>query len=72
MNIEQEPSVWQAAGGWYIHAHQPNREGAVLVFATRNEAIAYFTSTYLDGASAAQAETQHGAVQMTPEDIQAS
>lgn len=53
------PTVWQEADGWHVRVRQ---DGAVRVFATRDEAISYSTSTFTDGATSAQAEAQRGDV----------
>lgn len=46
------PTMWQEADGWHVRVRQ---DGAVTVFATRDEAISYSTSTFTDGATPAQA-----------------
>ena len=56
------PAVWQEADGWHVRAH-PGEE--VQVFATRDEAISYSTSTFTDGATAARADAQRGDVATT-------
>ncbi|HEX3134327.1 MAG TPA: hypothetical protein VHX44_12185 [Planctomycetota bacterium] len=56
------PAVWQELDGWHVRVHHA---GAVRVFATRDEAISFSTSTYTDGATAARAETQRGEVAQT-------
>lgn len=53
------PAVWQEKDGWHVRARQG---GEVRVFATRDEAISYGSSTPTDGASSARAETQRGDV----------
>ena len=53
------PAVWQEADGWHVRVREG---GDVHVFATRDEAISYSTSTFTDGATAARAETQRGDV----------
>lgn len=53
--------IWQERGKWLV---QMNAMATVISFATREEAIAYSTSAYTDGASAARAETQRGDVAM--------
>jgi hypothetical protein len=53
------PAVWQEQDGWHVRVRHG---GAVRIFATRDEAISYSTSTFTDGATAAQAETQRGDV----------
>lgn len=56
------PTMWQEADGWHVRVRQ---DGAVTVFATRDEAISYSTSTFTDGATSAQAEAQRGDVVST-------
>lgn len=51
------PMVWQEADGWHVRVRH---DGAVTVFATRDEAISFSTSTFTDGASSARAEAQRG------------
>jgi hypothetical protein len=51
------PAVWQEKDGWHVRAREG---GHVHVFATRDEAISYSTSTFTDGATAARADTQRG------------
>jgi hypothetical protein len=51
--------IWQERGKWLV---QLNAMATVISFATREEAIAYSTSVFTDGASAARAETQRGDV----------
>jgi len=58
------PAVWQENDGWHVRVRQG---GQTRVFATRDEAISYSTSTFTDGASAARAETQRGDVSPTTE-----
>jgi hypothetical protein len=53
------PAVWQEQDGWHVRVRH---DGEVRVFATRDEAISYSTSTFTDGATAARAETQRGDV----------
>ncbi|MBA3699931.1 MAG: hypothetical protein H0W78_13870 [Planctomycetes bacterium] len=61
------PAVWQEVDGWHVRVRQG---GEVEVFATRDEAISYSTSTFTDGATAARAETQRGDVAPTTEQAQ--
>ena len=56
------PAVWQEPNGWHVRA---NQGGEVHVFATRDEAISYSSSTFTDGATAARADTQRGDVATT-------
>ena len=57
--------IWQERGKWLV---QMNAMATVITFATREEAIAYSTSVFRDGASAARAETQRGNVPLSDVD----
>lgn len=56
------PAVWQEKDGWHVRAREG---GHTHVFATRDEAISYSSSTCTDGATAARADTQRGDVVTT-------
>ena len=54
--------IWQERGKWLV---QLDPAATVLSFPTREEAIAYSTSVFSDGRSAARAETQRGDVPLS-------
>lgn len=51
------PTAWQDADGWHVRVSQ---DGVLVLFATRDEAISYYASTFTDGATSAQADAQRG------------
>jgi hypothetical protein len=53
----QEVWVLQSGESWHV-GHR--KDGAVLVFSTRDDAIAYTMSLYFDGPSESRSETQRG------------
>lgn len=59
MPVTPPVKIWQERGQWLVQRHTA---GTVVSFATRDEAIAYSTSEFTDGPSAARAETQRGDV----------
>ncbi len=57
---QQHPvKVWQEHGQWCV---QSPGDGKTMMFKTRDEAISYSTSTFVDGPSAARAEIEGGDV----------
>lgn len=59
MAVPPPAKIWQERGMWFV---QLQSDATALSFPTREEAIAYSTSVFTDGSSAARAETQRGDV----------